>query len=80
MLIYLFYSTQKFPIGVPLFWEAGANPGQEWSQGFSTFKLAAMTKENLKIDKLLRIKPTAADLFNPAMPSLEETRPNESEE
>ena len=39
-----------------------------------------MAKENIKIDKLLRTKPTPADLFYPAMPSLDETRPNESEE
>ena len=33
-----------------------------------------MAKENLKVDKLLRTKPTPADLFYPAMPSLEEAR------
>ena len=73
-------STLKSPIGVPLFWETGANPNQEWAQWFSTFKLAVMAKENLKVDKLLRTKPTPADLFYPAMPSLEEQRPNETEE
>ena len=56
-------STLKSPIGVPLFWETGANPNQEWAQWFSTFKLAVMAKENLKVDKLLRTKPTPADLF-----------------
>ena len=39
-----------------------------------------MVKENLKMDKLLLVKPTAADLFYPAMPSFKEARPNESEE
>ena len=73
-------STQKSPIGVALFWESGVNPNQEWSQWFSTFKLAVMAKENLKVDKLLRTKPTPADLFYPAMPPLEEARQNESEE
>ena len=73
-------STQKSPIGVPLFWESGANLNQEWSHWFSTFKLAVMAKENLKVDKLLRTKPTPADLFYPAMPSLEEARQKESEE
>ena len=73
-------STLKSPIGVPLFWETGANPNQEWAQCFSTFKLAVMAKENLKVHKLLRTKPTPADLFYPAMPSLEEQRPNETEE
>ena len=65
-------STLKSPIGVPLFWETGANPNQEWAQWFSTFKLAVMANENLKVDKLLRTKPTPADLFYPAIPSLEE--------
>ena len=37
-------------------------------------------RKNMKEDKLLRTKPAAADLLNPAMPSLEETRSNESEE
>ena len=67
------------PIGVPLFWDSGAYLGQEWAQWFSTFKLAIMAK-NLKVDKLLRTKPTSADLFYPAMPSLEDPRPNELEE
>ena len=73
-------SALKSPIGVPLFWGTGANPNQEWAQWFSTFKLAVMAKENLKVDKLLRTKPTPADLLYPAMPSLEEQQPNETEE
>ena len=39
-----------------------------------------MAKENLTVDKILRTKPTLADLFYPAMPSLDEARQNESEE
>ena len=73
-------SSQNSPIGVPLFWESGAYPNQEWSQWFSTFKLAVMAKENLKVDKLQGTKSTTADLFYPAMPALEEARQNESEE
>ena len=73
-------ASLKSPIGVPFFWESGANPGQEWTQWFSTFKLAVMAKENLKVDKLLRTKPTPADLFYPAMPKLKDPTPNESEE
>ena len=73
-------SVLKCAIGVPLFWETGANPNQEWAQWFSTSKLAVMAKENLKVEKLLRTKPTPADLFYPAMPSLEDPRPDESEE
>ena len=73
-------SVLKSPIGVPLFWETGANPNQECAQWFSTFKLAVMAKENLKVKKLLRTKQTPADFLYPAMPSLEDPRPNESEE
>ena len=73
-------ASLKSPIRVPLFWVTRANLGQEWAQWFSTFKLAVMAKENLKVGKLLRTKPTPADLFYPAMPSLEDPRPNESEE
>ena len=73
-------STLKSPIGVALFWEAVPNPNQEWAQWFSTFKLAVMAKENLEVEKLLRSKPTPADLFYPTMPSLEDTRANETEE
>ena len=67
-------SALKSPIGVPLFWEAGANPNQEWAQWFLLFKLAVMAKENLKVEKLLTTKRTPADLFYPTMPSLEDPR------
>ena len=56
----------KSPVGVPLYWESGANPPQEWPSRLSTFKLAVMAKENLHVDQLLRLKPTAADLFYPS--------------
>ena len=39
-----------------------------------------MAKENLTVDKILRTKPTLADLFYPVMPSLDEARRYESEE
>ena len=73
-------STLNSPIGVALFWAAGANPNQEWAQWFSTFTLAVMAEENLKVEKLLRTKPTPADLFYPTMPSPEDPRANETEE
>ena len=62
----------KSPLGFPLIWDNGANPEEEWEQWFFTLKLAVMAKENLKVDKLLRTKPIPADLFYPAMPSLED--------
>ena len=72
--------SMKSPIGVPLFWESGANPSNEWPTWFSTFKMAVMAKENMHVDLLLRIKPTANDLFYPIMPTLEERVENTSEE
>ena len=73
-------STIKSPIGVPLFWENGANPTNEWQTWFSTFKMKVKAKENLHVDLLLRLKPTASDLFYPIMPTLEERIKNTSEE
>ena len=70
----------KSPIGVPLYWENGANPTNEWQTWFSTFKMAVMAKENMHVDQLLRLKPTANDLFYPIMPTFEERIENASEE
>ena len=39
-----------------------------------------MAKEKLKVDKLLRTKPSPADLFYPAMPSLKEARQKKKQE
>ena len=64
--------SMKSPIGVPLFWESGANPTNEWQTWFSTFKMAVMAKENMHVDLLLKLKPTANDLFYPILPTLEE--------
>ena len=73
-------STKKSPIGVPLYWESGANPTNEWQTWFSTFKMAVMAKENMHVDLLLRIKSTANDLFYPIMPTFEERVENASGE
>ena len=62
----------KSPVGVPLYWESRANPPQEWPSWLSTFKLAVLAKENLHVDQLSRLKPTAADLFYPTVPSYED--------
>ena len=42
--------------------------------------MAVMAKENMHVDLLLRLKPTANDLFYPIMPTLEERIENKSEE
>ena len=68
------------PIGVPLFWESGANPTIEWQTWFSTFKMAVMAKENMQVEQLLRNKPTLNDLFYPTIPSYEERKENSNEE
>ena len=62
----------KYAVGIPLYWESGADPPQEWPSWLSTFKLAVMAKENLHVEQLLRLKPTNADLFYPTVPSYEE--------
>ena len=70
----------KSPVGVPLYWESGANPPQECPSWLSTFKLAVMAKENLHVDQLLRLKPTAADLFYPTVPTYEDVIEGANEE
>ena len=44
------------------------------------FKLAVMAKENLHVDQLLRLKPTAPDLFYPTFPSYEDVIEGGNEE
>ena len=70
----------KSPVGVPLYWESGTNPPQEWLSWLSTFKLAVMAKENLHVDQLLQLKPTLVDLFYPTVPSYEEVIEGVNEE
>ena len=70
----------KSPIGVPLFWESGANPTIEWQKWFSIFKLAVMSKENMQVEQLLRNKPTLNDLFYLTIPSYEEQKNSKDEE
>ena len=43
----------KSPVGVPLYWDSGANPPQKLTAWLSTFKLAVMAKESLHVDQLL---------------------------
>ena len=62
----------KSPIKVPLYCETGANPAIEWQTWVSTFKMAVLSKENIYIDQLLRLKQNAVDLFNPILPTSEE--------
>ena len=70
----------KSPIGVPLFWEGGANPIIEWPTLLSTFKMAVMTKENMQVEQLLRNNPTINDLFYPNLSSYKEKKENSNKE
>ena len=72
--------SMKPPIGVPLFWENGANPTNEWQTWSSIFKMAVMAKESMHVDQLLRLKPTPNDLFYPTIPTFEEGVKNANEE
>ena len=69
----------KSPVGVPLFWESGANPLIDWQAWFSTFKMAVMAKENMQVEQLLSNKPTINDLFYPTIPSYEERKENSNQ-
>ena len=62
----------KSPLGVPVYWELGANLTSEWSTWFDTRKMAIMARDNLVVDKLLRLKPTRAELFYPTLPTYED--------
>ena len=55
-------SALKTPLGVPAFWDTGANPPTEWSTWFGTLKMAIMARDNLQVDKLLKLKPTRTEL------------------
>ena len=63
-------SAIKTPLGVPPFWETGANPPIEWSTWFGTLKMAIMARDNLQVDKLL--KPSRTELPYPTLPTYEE--------
>ena len=64
-------SAIRIPLGVPLFWESGANPPVEWSTWFGTLKMAIMARDNLQVDKLLKLKPSRTELPYPTLPTYE---------
>ena len=65
-------SALKTPLGVPAFWETGENPPTEWSTWFGTLKMAIMARDNLQVDKLLKLKPAKTELPYPTLPTYEE--------
>ena len=70
-LLYMAESA-KSPLGLNSFWEAGATPSTEWKQWFSKIKMAIMARDNIEVDKLLKLKPQATDLFYPTLPTYED--------
>ena len=73
-------ATPKTPLGTPVFWESGANPPSEWSTWCGTLKMAIMARDNLVVDKLIRLKPTRAELFYPTLPTYEDQFEGETED
>ena len=70
---YMAQSSVKTPLGVPAFWDTGANPPTEWNTWFGTLKMAIMARDNLQVDKLLKLKPARTELPYPTLPKYEET-------
>ena len=63
--------SAKTPLGVnPM--EAGATPPVEWKQWFATLKMAIISRKNIEVDKLMKLKPQPADFFYPTIPTYEE--------
>ena len=60
------------PLGLNQFGESGVNPPNESKQRFATLKMAIMARDNIQIDKLLKLKSSAADLFYPTLPTYED--------
>ena len=73
-------SQIKTPLGVPVFWESESIPPSEWNTWFCTLKMIIMAKDNLQVDKLLKLKPTGAQLFYPTLPTYEEPFDGETED
>ena len=55
--------SAKTPLGMNPSWEAGATQPVEGKQWFATLKMAVMARDNIEVDKLLKLKPQPADIF-----------------
>ena len=62
-------SSVKAPLGAPAFWDTVANPPTEWNTWFGTVKMAIMARDNLQVDKLLKLKPARTELPYPTLPN-----------
>ena len=65
-------SALKSPFVVPVFWETTANAHTEWPNWFGTLKKAIVARNKLNVDKLLKLKPTNAQLLYPTLPAYED--------
>ena len=68
-------ALSRSPIGVALFREKGAQPTTNWEKLFTNTKLAILAKENVRVERILRPRPIAAELdypkesiYRPALP------------
>ena len=52
----------KLLVGVAVFWDKTPQNKSVWEKWFSTAKLAIIAKETIQVDKLLRPRPTSAEL------------------
>ena len=65
-------ATPKIPLGDPVFCKSGSNLSTEWSTWFGTLMMVIMSRDKLLVDKLLKLKPTSAELFYPTLPTYQE--------
>ena len=74
------HSAIKTLLGVPAFWETGAKPPSEGITWFGTLRMAIKARDNLQVDKLLKLKPSRTELPYPTLPTYEEPFDGETEE
>ena len=72
--------SAKTTLGENHFWEVDATPPTELKQWFSTLKKATMARDNGEVDQLHKLKPQAADLFYPTLPTYEDEFEGETED
>ena len=69
----------RSPVGIPFFWETGAEPPVEWPIWAATLKLAIMAKNSINVDSQLKHKPDTKDLTYPIEPTYEPPTENETQ-
>ena len=59
-------------LGVPVYWESGANPPTDLENWFGTLKEVITARDNLEIDKFLKLKLSRSILFYPTLSTYED--------